>query len=233
MPSPEAQLEQAAKAVYQRYQLEFVEAFNLCPYARQAREAGQVRQAVVQSSDATEEALDAIATWGPDPSVEIGLLLCPRVEMDRVPWERWVSKLISKDAERHPPGRVPFAMAAFHPNASVRFARAESLVPFIRRTPDPTIQLVRVTALERVRKGSDEGTKFIDPSRVDLTTYVPPRQTSLREKICAANARTLEQVGFDRVQALLADIEQQRATTYASLGLPLRQWNVDPGSSPR
>jgi hypothetical protein len=216
------ELRQAARDVYRRYQLEFVEAHNLCPYARQARLAGNVREVVITKSEPRAAALDEVATLAKDESVEIGLLICPRVDLDRVEWERWVSSLIGEDAERHPPGRVPFAMAAFHPEADLRTERPESLVPYIRRSPDPTIQLVRVSALERVRAGFDEGTTYVDASSVDLKTFVVPSRTSLRERICAANERTLVAASFEQVEALLQDIQAERRRRYAALGIEAR-----------
>lgn len=213
----------AALHVYGRYEREFIEAHNLCPYAKAAREVGAVGTMVITSADIEDQALSHIRHLAAQPEIEIGLLLFPRVELDRLQWERWVSRLVGLDTPQHPLGGVPFAMAAFHPDAPLPprtpGARPETLVPFIRRTPDPTIQLVRLSALERVRRGSDEGTKYLDMSRVDLATYKPVVRSSLRERISHSNQQTLETWGFDHASALLEDIRRERDDLYAQLGV--------------
>ncbi len=62
----------------------------------------------------------------------------------------------------------PFAMAEFHPDAPAVLAPAGAFTSFVRRTPDPTLQLVRQSALARVRRGSgNSGSNYFDPSMVE------------------------------------------------------------------
>jgi hypothetical protein len=63
-------------------------------------------------------------------------------------------------------------------------------VPFIRRTPDPTLQLVRASLLDRLR-----GEAAADVGRANLATV---------------SAR-----GLSALDALLADIRRDRDASYA------------------
>ena len=108
-------------------------------------------------------------------------------------------------------------MAAFHPDARPDLNEPERLIPFLRRTPDPTIQVVRCTALERVRGNSQEGTSFFDLA--DLGTLPLPQKEplSLRQRIAQANLDTTLEVGVDTLEALFQDIRRDRDESYARI----------------
>jgi hypothetical protein len=115
---------------------------------------------------------------------------------------------------RHALGEIPFVMAAFHPDASPDLAGAERLIPFLRRTPDPTLQLLRTTEVERVRSGSPQGTQFFDASVHDAFTESPP---PLRERIARANLATAQRLGIDELTRRLDEIRRDRDDAYRSL----------------
>lgn len=193
---------------------------KLCPWADRARAENRVKEHVLTIRAPDEAApLEAILKLSKDPNVEIGLLLLPLLEVTQPALERFVSRLVDADAERRALGAAPFAMAAFHPDASADLSSAERLVPFIRRTPDPTIQLVRCDALDRVREGFNEGTQFVD-LRALSTLGAPPETTlPLRERIARANLKTVERLGAAEVERRLAAIRRDRNETYHRLGL--------------
>lgn len=85
--------------------------------------------------------------------------------------------------------------------------------------PDPTIQLVRISALERVRQGSAEGTSFFDPAAFDFSNPPPKKSASLRERVAGANLRTIERVGVEQAEQILQRIFNDRDETYRRLGL--------------
>jgi hypothetical protein len=211
-----------ALRIYRRYQLEFVEALNLCPWAERARLDGHVAERVLfDVKDFVAESLAVIDELTPRAEIEIGLILFAGLRCPRSEFERQVAALVDADAER---GRASlkspaFACAAFHPEATPILSHAERLVPYLRRSPDPTIQLVRVTALERVRKGFSEGTHFFDPMQINLKQPPPKRELPLRERIAKANLQTIEQLGLDRAEAILSDIFADRDASYARIGL--------------
>jgi len=213
----------AALRVYRRYQLEIVEGLHLCPWAARARLDGQVREQVLlirhPDVDAT---VDAVTTIADDAQFEIGLLIFPRLQLSRADFERFVARVREEDTRRTGDARggVRMAMAAFHPDASADLANAERLVPFLRRSPDATIQLVRRTALDRVRAGDDaHGTGMVDLTTIDLAAFLAaPPQPPIHERIAAHNLATVKERGSAAVEALLADILRDRDESYAALG---------------
>ncbi len=199
--------------LYQRYQLEIVEALNLCPWAKRARLDGHVRQWVsVSEAPTTDEVLAKIDEWTQDETVEIGLAIFPRYSVSRSEFERFANSVMDADARRSGLRSPTFVLAAFHPDADCDTNSAERLIPFLRRTPDPTLQIVRVSALERVRHGETAGTQFIDTSNLDLSTLSftsggPP----LRDRVASANLSTIQQLGVERARGLIEDIHRDRA----------------------
>lgn len=202
--------------LYRRYQLEIVEACGLCPWATRSRVDGRVRERVLLQTDAVgiEPSLTAIEELAHDERAEVALLVYPRVQMKRAEFEQFMARVRSVDTERRPLGEVPFMFAAFHPDAEPDLTEPERLIPFLRRTPDPTIQLVRASVLERVRAGTSQGTQFVDVRKMDLDLeYVAP----LRERIARVNLATTERMGVAELRRRMDAILADRVQTYASL----------------
>jgi hypothetical protein len=223
-----AEAPQVAEAlrIYRRYQVEFVEALNLCPWAERARLDGHVAERVLlQSRDLVADSLRVIDELTALQEVEIGLIIFAGYRCARPTFERQVAAFIDADRERTRLKSPAFACAAFHPDATAVTSHAERLVPFLRRSPDPTIQLVRVTALERVRKGFSEGTHFFDPMQLNLKQPPPKRELPLRERIAKANLQTIEQVGLARAEAILTAIFEDRDASYQRVGLLPHSWD--------
>ena len=197
-----------ATRLYRRYEIEIEQALGLCPWAEPARRAGKVGERVVL--DPRETSLEF------PPHIEVAVLIFPRLNVGPSEFDRFVARLRDEDAARHPLGAIPFAMAAFHPDAPLDKSQPERLIPFLRRTPDPTIQIVRTTVLDRVRSGAPQGTSFVNFASLDLAAAAQP---PLRERIARANLARVEQVGVAEVERKLADIRRDREETYARLAL--------------
>ncbi len=140
-----------------RYLHEFIEALAICPYARSCRESGRLHREVLLLSEPDVEAvaahirrLDAEAR----PEIDVGLLLLPRLRIEAQPFERFVSNVQrAYQANRSQP--IQFFVVAFHPELPMNLKNRDVAVRFMRRSPDPTIQLVRPEAIERVRGDRD------------------------------------------------------------------------------
>ncbi len=220
-------LRREALRVYRRYAAEIVEAFGLCPWAERARRQGRVREVVLVGAEPVTlagDATEAVERIARDASVEVGLLILPRSPHDLLGHQRFVARLREAHAGRTPEGQPPLAMAAFHPEAKADTRDPARLVPFVRRTPDPTVQLVRLSVLDRVRGGTPGGTGFIDPETVDLRTLLEaPERAPLHERVAEANLRTIERVGVAHLSALLDAIRRDRDAAYARLEALPRQ----------
>jgi hypothetical protein len=208
-------LRREAIRLYRRYQTEIVESLKLCPWAERARLDGRVREEVVLATELDPEpALAAIDALARDERIEIGLLLFPKLRTGLEAFERFVSELVTKDADRRELGTAPFALAAFHPDARADLSDPERAIPFLRRTPDPTIQLVRYEALESVRRGFNEGTQFIDVRVLMTLDWTRDDTLPLRERIARANLRTVTKLGVEAIEQRYADIFRDRELSY-------------------
>jgi len=208
----DVELVREATRIYLRYATEFVEALGLCPWATQAREEGHTRVEVVLGD--VPDAHAVLDAFSADTGVAVGLLVFPRLgHLSRPEFERRVAALREADQNRH--GSPPMALAAFHPDARADLGTPARLVPFIRRSPDPTIQCVRIAALADVRRPFDAGTDYVDPSTVDLAEFLSrPVKKPLHERVAHANLQTIERVGVEEAERILAAIFADRDATY-------------------
>lgn len=211
--------------LYARYQTEFVEAFDLCPWAKRARLDGHVDvQVCLDQTLRVKAVLDQLDVWVASDATEIGILIFPACQIERDELERFATQCMAADAARLGLQSAEFVLAAFHPQAPLQLEPPERLVPFLRRSPDPTLQFVRTRALERVRRGENSGTQFVDPSTLDFSTLLKGPGPSLRERIMVANRDTFQRVGMacvnDVLQAVLNDHRQARAQLPALVQAP-------------
>lgn len=213
--------------LHERYQEEVVEAFNLCPWAKSARLTGNTIPLVDDGRALLEQLRDAAQS-----PAEVLFLILPTYTGDRAAFSDLVASLIADDARSYRDSSPPFAMAAFHPEPLPVCASdlsAEALIPHLRRSPNPTVQLVRLDALERVRQGEPAGTSFIDPSQLDfsqLPAKLSAERPSLRHRISSANHATARGPRGPRLEAVLEDILEDRRRTHTRLGLPLCSWEA-------
>lgn len=177
-----------------RYLLEFVESLNLCPFAKGCRETGRLHREVfphtAPNATAVLEAAERLEAR-PDGEVEVALFLFPSLVIEARPWERFVSEVRNQQA-RNRKRPVDFFMVAFHPELPMDLGNADRAVSFLRRTPDPTIQLVSARATDRARAGARDD----------------PRELS--RIIAEAGFAAVLERGPDAVSALLASIRADR-----------------------
>lgn len=229
-PAPENPIVREALRVYQRYAREVVERFDFCPWATRARREGAAEPHVLLGDDPRDfsASLTLIAELAARPQISVGLLIYPRFDLGRLDFEHFVRRLRQADSERHEPGKVPFAMAAFHPQAEPALDDAERMVPFLRRSPDPTIQLVRSDALSAVRGTPSGGTALVEVWMLSAAGLAKEEELGVRDRIALNNLKTVREVGPAAIERVLVDIEHDRATSYARLGLPPRIAVNDP-----
>jgi hypothetical protein len=243
-----AELSAGTLKAYERYAVEVVERFGFCPWARAARESGNVALRVVFSVDRDDfdeslRLLSELHGQAPDTggtgaevggsagaevggSADIALFIYPLLDLDRLGFEDYARRLRTRaeDGLRLAPGlgfgRLDaFAMAAFHPSASADLSHPDRLVPFVRRTPDPTLQLVRNSALSRIN-GLTQGTAFLDVSVLTadaLKALQQPPPKAVRDRIAEQNLATVRDVGSAVVEAVLTDIAREREVAHQRL----------------
>ena len=154
-----------ALRVNARYVEEVVIGWGLCPWAAQAWRDGAVARRVLvgpapgQASE-VEGLLAFIDELVSTPATSIGLAIFPCATQTEAAWGTFAERVRRADrARRGPDAAAPFLLAAFHPGNGQSAAEARNpgaLVSFIRRTPDPTLQLVRASLLDGLgREGRD------------------------------------------------------------------------------
>jgi hypothetical protein len=192
-------IESEALARNDRYLREFVEALELCPFARKCRETGRLDRRVFRGDRPTEATLAAIGELErtTEDQVEVALLLYPEFTPGLRPFEEFRDEVRAS--------LRLFYCVAFHPDLPMDLSDANRAVSFLRRSPDPTLQLVRIATLERVRAARPSGTLYLDTAKIspaELSTL--QRSVSVSDQIAEANLRTLRQHDPAELERLLS-----------------------------
>lgn len=213
----DADIEREALRVFGRYTQEIVEGLGFCPWAKPARLKGQVRESVELSPlPRPERAVSWVRELGANPSVQIGFLIHPRCTMSRDEFEAHV--LAVSQAYTAAMGAIGATMAivGFHPDAKVNLSTPYSLVNFIRRSPDPTLQAVRLSTLATLRERDGSDAIYLAPG-MDVESLPPMSDEPLHARVATANFETVKRVGVREVEAMLEAISEDRRSTYAKL----------------
>lgn len=136
-----------------RYLREFIEALAICPYARTCRETGRLHREVILQTEPTaaplvQRIIELSAQTYAD--VEVGLLILPCLRMSASDFDRFVRGIQRTYQQQRPPGTSGYFVVAFHPENDLRLDNPDVAVRFMRRSPDPTIQIVRPEAIARI-----------------------------------------------------------------------------------
>jgi hypothetical protein len=193
-----------------RYIVEVVEAYDLCPWARAARTGGEIGVEVLWGQPALEDWLAAAGRAFASPRVRLGMLVAP--ELAATPAElRAMRDRIT--AVRHGVG-----ISEFHGVAEIDLCWPARLVPFLRRSPDPLLQLVPLALLDSVR-GAPPAVDRIAQAQILGGLASAPRG-DVADSIAAANHA---RVAVERaaVEAVLDDIAADRRRSYAQAGIAI------------
>lgn len=221
--------------VHDRFLLEVVEKLGLCPFARRSRELGRVHRPLVYGDRPDPEhvatRLRALVDAYPDAEIVLFTFLHagPEPLWERArPFDDFV-----KEVRTHyeaDDGEL-FFMVGFHPRSgepdpgeTPPRLTADSLVPQLRRTPDPVIQCVRAEVLQRVRRQAQqaaharalEEARRKYPQLVKLLERSVQPDSTLSADIAKKNYDSVaEGEGREQLEAVLADIQRERDEAYA------------------
>src|SRR4051812_44958184 len=111
-----------AERLLRRYMVEVVERFGLCPWARSARENGEIAVEVNEDpADALAAADRVIAT----PRMTVGMVVLARAPLDTRALRRLRDQVIAARAGRDP----AIGVADFHPDAAPDFSDNARAIP--------------------------------------------------------------------------------------------------------
>lgn len=194
--------------VLTRYLVEVVERHELCPWARGARERRELAIGILwgtpELADWTGEARHLLAT----PGVRVALVVAPELAIARPAF----SHLRDQVAARLPTAGI----AEFHPDAELDTSSPARLVPFLRRAPDPLLQLVPLVELEAVR-GAPVPADRSAQAQI-LGGHAPPPRRSITTRIADDNLATAQRAGED-MRLTLEAIAMDRRRRYARAGI--------------
>lgn len=185
-----------------------VERYDVCPFAAPAMKLGHVARRVLADGEtaalatAARVAIDALAG---DAAIEVALLIFPTVTMSAAVFDAWCAPLRAANPA--------FVAAVFHPDTAYDLASPAQAVGFFRRAPDPTLQLVRVSALDAVRGASG---KFMFDFSPAAWAELKKREHRLptSERIARDNHARLAGDGLSTLQAIYDDIRADRQRSY-------------------
>jgi hypothetical protein len=193
-----------------RYIVEIVEAYGLCPWAKPARQNGELAVEVLWGTPELAAWLAAGERLLALPGTAVAMIVAP--ELAATPAE--LRSLRDRVAARLPAAGV----ADFHPDATLDLASPARLVPFVRRAPDPLLQLVPLALLRSLR-GAPPIAARAEQAQM-LRGAVPPARGDAADSIAETNHATVA-ANAAAITAALDDIAADRRRSYARVGIAL------------
>jgi hypothetical protein len=191
-----------------RFLVEVVETHALCPWARTARTGGELGIAILWGTPTLDAWIAAAERVLAGPEIRVAMLVAP--ELAIAPGEfRAVRDAVA--------ARLPAAgIAEFHPDAALDLASPARLVPFLRRAPDPMLQLVPLAILNHVR-GAPPVAERAHQAQI-LGGHAPPPREDVATQIAAANHATVA-THHAAITTTLDAIAADRRVAYARVGI--------------
>ncbi|MCB9571618.1 MAG: DUF1415 family protein [Kofleriaceae bacterium] len=213
----DAALRREATRLLWRYVVEVVEAFDLCPWARRAREQGEVRVEVVTATggDAARDASVAAAVEriAGDPDAVMGMVVLARDPVTPLALRRLRDAVLTTSLAR------VVAIADFHPAAAQDLGTAARAVPWLRRSPDPTLQVVRLAAMASLRGAAAAPARATQAAILAGHARAAPRPPT-SEQVAELNLATAR-AHAAAVEAAVAAIHADRDRAYAAIDAAL------------
>jgi hypothetical protein len=197
-----------ALRILERYLVEVVERYELCPWARAARERREIAVGVLWGTPPLDAWVAEAERLLAVPVTRVAMVIAPELASSRAAF----GALRDQVAERIPAAGV----AEFFPAAALDLATPARLVPFLRRSPDPLLQLVPLHLIDAVRAAPRPPGLAQQASMLRDHAAPPPQAPG--ERIAAANHATLAQV-HAAITATLDDIAADRRAAYARVGI--------------
>jgi hypothetical protein len=198
-----------ARRLLDRYLIEVVEAFELCPWAASARRRGEILVAIIGDGPHVDAQVKAaVDEVSADETVAIGMVVLAAAPLTPSGLRRLRDRVLE--------GRRDVAIADFHPEAAVDLTSAARLVPFLRRSPDPMLQVVPHRVLATVKRTVSS---VLRADQLAMLAGLAAPVPSMADRVADANRATVVRVGPEVVAAVIDDIRRDRDHTYARLGL--------------
>jgi hypothetical protein len=196
------------RRVLERYLVEVVERYEVCPWARAAREQGELAVGVLWGEPVVEAWVAEGTRLLAVPGARVAMVVAPEAAIGREGLGRLRDAVAAAIASA--------GVAEFHPTAELDLATPPRLVPFLRRSPDPMLQLVPLAIIDAVRVGAPVAGLAQQASMLGWHAVPPSRDVAAR--IAEANHARVARDGA-AIAAALDDIAADRRAAYARVGI--------------
>ncbi|MGE5186990.1 MAG: hypothetical protein ACM31C_33295 [Acidobacteriota bacterium] len=191
-----------------RYLVEIVEAYELCPWARAARDGGELAVEILWGHPALDAWIAAAVAALARPGTRVAMIVAPEFSGDPRELRAVRDRVVAAIAGA--------GVADFHPDAAPDLATPARLVPHLRRAPDPLLQLVPLALLDSVR-GAPPVADLARQAQLLVGGAVPARG-DVADRIAETNhARVRAEAGA--FAARLAELAADRERSYARVGI--------------
>jgi hypothetical protein len=144
----------------------------------------------------------------------VAIFIYPRLTLAPRAFDAFAARLRESEQEARG-GRALYVAATFHPDYPFDARSAAALVPFLRRSPDPSIQWIRLEVVEQAREG--HGKFLFDFSPAAWAELERRRDhPSVTDRIGADNQKRVADLGRDHFEAIYQAIRDDRARTYGA-----------------
>ncbi len=194
------------RRILERYFVEIVERYDLCPWARAARLDDEIAVEVLLGAPSLETWVAAARRALARPSTRVAMIVAPELAIESSPLRE-----IRNHLTRVLDG---IGVADFHPDAPLDLGTPPRLVPFLRRSPDPLLQLVPLALLDNIR--TDPMPDLAYQAQM-LRGEVPPLR-DVGAEIAAANHASVSR-SLAEIERTNAAIAADRQAAYTRVGL--------------
>lgn len=196
-----------------RYVQEFVEEYGFCPFAKRGRRLGQIHRYVhFAHAESVTELTTLMHRITSDPSQVVVQVVLPLIEIGPREWHRFVTK-VSEFANFDLPRDDRMGTAALHLTLTYTDANPFSMLTLFRRSPNPTIQWVRLHGVRKLYEGRSGGTRVMTLADMDTPLAKPP-MTPLYDRIAITNARMARRMRLETIEAMLAEYADDATRSY-------------------
>jgi nitrite reductase/ring-hydroxylating ferredoxin subunit len=203
----------ASLAANDRYVQAFLEEHSICPFSRGGRLQGQTARHVhfAESADASP-IVEQMAEAAAQPGKVVVQLIFPLLDIGADDFRQFCHDVTSAGNARIGPVET-YAVAPLHPDLAYLPRNAYTIIPLFRRAPDPTIQWVRLDALESIYEGRSDKDIYVSPSEIQAYLARPKRKP-LFDMIAETNLKMAHRLGIENVEKTLRGIARDARHIY-------------------
>ncbi len=219
--SQRQRIEAEALRANSRYLTEFVENRRYCPFAKEGREQGKtVRYVHLFGESTVASIVQQMTEVAANQDIDVAQLIFPLLEVEPKAWANFCHD-VSARGHASIGGPPTLAVAPLHPHLSYREDNPFTLLTLFRRSPDPTIQWVRLRTLDKIYEGKRPGKVVMTTQEIahllQNPTSVAPPPTNLYDRIAETNFATAQRLGVAKVEAMARDISEEAEAHYATI----------------